>query len=189
MKKLITIFGPSECTPGDPVYDRAYQLGGLLADAGFAIVTGGYDGVMEAASKGASEKDGGVVGVTANVYFNRGRVMNQYVKKELRVSSAVDRLMELISLADGYVACGISPGTTAEVSMVWEFFIKKFIEERPLILLGKEWKAYCDSLFSQEGYKGKENYVAVVETPQEALSIILQAFGTQEKMPELSVIQ
>src|SRR5262245_44056599 len=114
MKKLITIFGPSECASGDLVYDRAYQLGGLLADAGFAIVTGGYDGVMEAASKGANEKHGGVVGVTANVYFNRGRVMNQYVKKELRVSSAVDRLMELISLADGYVACGISPGTIAE---------------------------------------------------------------------------
>jgi len=189
MKKLITIFGPSECIPGDVIYDRAYQLGSLLADAGFAVVTGGYDGVMEAASKGAHEHHGWTIGVTANVYFNRGRTINEYVKKELRVSSAVDRLMELISLADAYVACGISPGTIAEVSMVWEYFIKKFIEVKPLILVGKEWKAYCNSLFSQPGYKSKEQYVTVVETPEEALSIILQIFGTQEKMPELSVIQ
>ena len=188
MKKLITIFGPSDCKPGDPIYDRANKLGGLLGEAGFAIVTGGYDGVMEAASKGAHEAGGGVVGVTATVYFNRGRVMNQYVKKELRVSSAVDRLMELISLADGYVACGISPGTIAEVSTVWDFFIKKFIEEKPLILLGSEWKAYCDSLFSQEGYQGKEHYITIVETPAEALAIMLQTFGTQEKLPELTVI-
>jgi uncharacterized protein (TIGR00725 family) len=212
MKKLITIFGPSDCKAGDPIYDRAYKLGGLLGEAGFAIVTGGYDGVMEAASKGAHEAGGGVVGVTATVYFNRGRVMNQYVKKELRVSSAVDRLMELISLADGYVACGISPGTIAEVSTVWEFFIKKFIEEKPLILLGSEWKvwdffikkfveekplillgsewkAYCDSLFSQAGYRGRGHYVTIIENPEEALEILLTAFGKQEKMPELTVIQ
>ncbi|HET9135402.1 MAG TPA: LOG family protein [Candidatus Kapabacteria bacterium] len=188
MKKLITIFGPGQCIAGDPVYDRAYRLGCLLADAGFAIVTGGYDGVMEAASKGAHEHHGWTIGVTANVYFNRDRMMNPYVKKEVRVSSAVDRLMELISLADAYVACGISPGTIAEVSMVWEYFSKKFIEVKPLILLGAEWRAYCDALFSQDGYRDKEHYVTIVSTPEEAMEILITKFGRQENLPELSIL-
>ncbi len=188
MKKLITVFGPSECSAGDPVYDRAYKLGRLLGEAGFAIVTGGYDGVMEAASKGAYETGGSTVGVTANVYFNRGRVMNEYVKKELRVSSAVDRLMELISLADAYVACGISPGTIAEVSVVWDYFIKKFIEEKPLILLGSEWKAYYASLVSQQGYTGKAHFATVLDTVEEAVEMIVQKFGRQEKLPELTIV-
>jgi uncharacterized protein (TIGR00725 family) len=188
MKKLITIFGPSECKTGEPVYERAHELGSLLADAGFAVVTGGYDGVMEAASKGAHEHGGGTVGVTANIYHSRGRMMNEFIKKELRVSSAVDRLMELISLADAYVACGISPGTLVEVTTVWDYFIKGFIEPKPLILLGAEWKPLSDSLFSQSSYKGKEKFITLADTPEEAVNIIHQSLGKQEKLPELDVL-
>lgn len=188
MKKLVTVFGPSECSSGDAVYDRAHRLGELLADAGFAIVTGGYDGVMEAASRGAYEVGGGTVGVTANVYFNRGRLANQWVKKELRVSSAVDRLMELISLADAYIACGISPGTLVEVSSVWDFFIKGFIDVKPFILLGAEWRPLYDALLRQPSYSDKAHFVTLVSTPQEALDIILAALGPQEKLPDLTVI-
>lgn len=189
MKKLVTIFGPSECQQGDPIYDRAYSLGSLLGDAGFAVVTGGYDGVMEAASKGAHDAGGGTVGVTANVYLNRGRIANEFVKKELRVSSAVDRLMELISLADAYVACGLSPGTLVEVATVWDYFIKGFIEHRPLVLLGAEWRPFYDSLASQPGYIGKLGHVTIVDTPQQALDIIHAALGPQEKLPDLTIIE
>lgn len=188
MKKLVTVFGPSECKFGDVVYERAYQLGALLADNGFAVVTGGYEGVMEASSKGAHEHHGSTVGVTANVYLNRGRVMNEFVKKELRVSSAVDRLMELISLADAYVACGISSGTIVEVSFVWDYFLKGFIEQKPLILFGSEWRAYCEQLFSQPFYNGKEHFVTIVESADEVLAILHQRFGKQEKLPELNIL-
>ena len=189
MKKLVTIFGPSECQLGDAIYERAYEAGGILADAGFAIVTGGYEGVMEAASKGAHERGGGTVGVTANVYFNRGRATNAFIKKELRVSSAVDRLMELISLADAYVACGMSPGTLVEVTTVWDFFIKGFIETKPLILLGEEWEAFCASLFSQPGYENKKHFITIAKTPAEAAAIIITHLGVQEKLPDLTVLQ
>ncbi len=189
MKKLVTIFGPSECVEGDSIYARAHELGSLLADAGFAIVTGGYDGVMEAASKGAHEHGGGTVGVTANVYFNRGRIANTYIKKELRVSSAVDRLMELISLADAYIAVGMSPGTLVEVTTVWDYFIKGFIETKPLILLGEEWEAFCASLFSQPGYNNKQQYVTIAHTPEQAAEIIIAHLGIQEKLPDLNILQ
>ena len=61
---IVTIFGGSQAKPGDPVYQEAYLLGSLLANAGHTIQTGGYIGVMEAASRGAAENGGHVIGMT-----------------------------------------------------------------------------------------------------------------------------
>ena len=60
----ITVFGGSQPKEGDAAYAEAYQLGKLLAEAGHAVLTGGYIGTMEAASKGANEAGGHVIGVT-----------------------------------------------------------------------------------------------------------------------------
>src|SRR5689334_18245938 len=124
MKKLITIFGPSDCKPGSFPYDSAEQLGQLLAESGFGTVNGGYEGVMEAVSKGAHTAGGTVIAVTAEVYFARGREANPFITKAISVKSASDRLMELLDLADAYVACGISPGTLIEVATAWDYMVK-----------------------------------------------------------------
>jgi len=50
---IVTIFGGSKCTEVSPEYGKALDLGGKLAEAGFTICTGGYLGIMEAASRGA----------------------------------------------------------------------------------------------------------------------------------------
>ena len=61
--KIVTIFGGSRCTEGTPEYREARALGARLAEAGFTICTGGYLGVMEAASRGARENGGRVFGI------------------------------------------------------------------------------------------------------------------------------
>jgi len=188
MKKLISIFGPSECTPESMLYTRAERLGSLLAEAGFAVVNGGYSGVMEGVSKGAHSAGGGVIGVTAEVYFARGREANEFLTKEIKVKSANDQLMELIDLADAYIACGISAGTLVEVATAWDYMHKKFMEEKPLILLGKEWEELCNVLFTQDTYQGKEQFVTCVLTPEEAVGKLLEKFGKQDKLPELKVV-
>src|SRR5437879_810510 len=131
MKKLITVFGPGECLPGSMLYERAERLGALLGEAGFAVVNGGYEGVMEAVSKGSRSAGGSAIGITAEVYFNRGREPNQFITKEIMVKSAVDRLMELLDLADAHIACGMSPGTLTEVMTAWDYMVKGFIERKP----------------------------------------------------------
>lgn len=188
MKKLITIFGPSECTPDSALYTTAERLGSLLAEAGFAVVNGGYSGVMEAVSKGAHSGGGGVIGVTAEVYFARGRESNEFLTKEIKVKSANDQLMELIDLADAYIACGISAGTLVEVATAWDYMLKEFMEEKPLILFGKEWEELCNILFTQDAYKGKEQFVTCVLTSEEAVGKLLERFGKQEKLPELNIL-
>ena len=188
MKKLITIFGPSECTPETALYQTVERLGALLAEAGFAVVNGGYAGVMEAVSKGAHSAGGGVIGVTAEVYFARGKEANEFLTKEIKVKSANDQLMELIDLADAYIACGISAGTLVEVATAWDYMLKEFMEEKPLILLGKGSEELCTVLFRQEAYTSKERFVTLVRTPEEAIVKLLARFGKQEKLPELKIL-
>ena len=63
-EKIVTIFGGSKCLESDAEYADARRVGQLLADAGYTICTGGYSGVMEAASRGAHERGGRVIGIT-----------------------------------------------------------------------------------------------------------------------------
>ena len=62
-ERIVTIFGGSKCVEQDPEYGQARRAGALLAEAGFTICTGGYLGVMEAASRGAREAGGRVLGI------------------------------------------------------------------------------------------------------------------------------
>ena len=68
-EKIVTIFGGSKCGENSTEYEEAKELGRRLAEAGFTICTGGYLGVMEAASRGAREAGGRVFGVVMNVQF------------------------------------------------------------------------------------------------------------------------
>jgi len=67
MKKIITIFGSSKPLNNEEQYLNAYQLGKQLAQVGFDICTGGFNGIMEAASKGAMEGGAEAIGVTVSL--------------------------------------------------------------------------------------------------------------------------
>jgi hypothetical protein len=66
--KIVTIFGGSKCKHDSEEYLQALDLGHRLAEAGFTICTGGYLGVMEAASRGAREAGGRVFGIVMNQF-------------------------------------------------------------------------------------------------------------------------
>lgn len=189
MKKLVAVFGPTHCKAGDPLFDGAEQLGRLLAQAGFAVVTGGYGGVMEAASKGARAAGGAVIGVTAEVYFAKGREANQNLTREIRVKSATDRLMELLDLPDAWCAIGNSTGTLGEVSMAWDYMTKGFIERKPLILIGKSWEGFFGYIRTEEQFLPWLDFIQLCGTPESAVEILLKNFGTQLTLPELNVIK
>ena len=53
LEKAVTVFGSARTPPGDPEYERAHEVARLLARAGFAVITGGGPGIMEAANRGA----------------------------------------------------------------------------------------------------------------------------------------
>ena len=136
-KKVITVFGSSRPEEGHADYAEAVELGKALAQAGFAVCTGGYGGVMEGVSRGAREAGGRVLAVTSSFFRSRA---NRWVDEEITMATWQERLFELVRLGDGYVACKGGTGTLVELAVVWEMLNKKAMEHRPFVVLGDFWQ-------------------------------------------------
>lgn len=136
-ERIITVFGSSRPGEGDADYAEARELGCSLAKHGFAVCSGGYGGVMEAASRGAKESGGKTYGVTAE--FSRAKV-NKWIDVEVRKKTWEERLFELVRLADGFVACKGGTGTLVELAVVWEMLNKSVMTGKPFAVLGNFWQ-------------------------------------------------
>lgn len=147
--KVVAVYGSSATRPGDTHYDEAVAVGAALAQAGFAVMTGGYAGIMEAASRGASEAGGHVIGVTTDVIERlRGGNLtpNQWVVDEIRHPTLRERLMHLILNADAYVIMPGGLGTLNELVSVWELMRVGDIPTRPIVCYGDYWRTMLASL-------------------------------------------
>ncbi|MGC1378266.1 MAG: LOG family protein [Anaerolineales bacterium] len=144
----ITIFGGAQPAPGAPAYQDAYELGKMLATAGHTILTGGYMGTMEAASRGASEAGGHVIGVTcADIEAWRPIKPNAWVKEELRCITLQERLNALIDGCEAAIALPGGAGTLAEVALTWNLMLIDPDLQKPLILVGPGWRSVFDEFF------------------------------------------
>jgi len=135
-ERIVTIFGGAKCSESDPEYGQARRVGQLLADAGFTICTGGYLGVMEAASRGAHERGGRVIGVTMNQFKSQP---NRYLTEKVPSEHFYERLQRLITQSVGYIALRGGMGTVTEISLVWNKMQTHVLDPRPLVLLGDCW--------------------------------------------------
>lgn len=140
----VTVFGSSRVTPDEDAYQQALRLGRLLAEAGYTVCTGGYAGVMEAISRGASEAGGTVVGITVEPWSSRLRP-NAWLTRELAAAHLFERMSHLIS-SDAYIAMPGGPGTLGEVALTWNLFQTESIPLRPLILVGEAWRRVIQCL-------------------------------------------
>jgi uncharacterized protein (TIGR00730 family) len=134
--KIVTIFGGSKCSESSEEYVEAKELGARLARAGFTICTGGYLGIMEAASRGAREVGGRVFGIVMNQFKSEP---NRYLTDKVATDHFYDRLQNLITRSVGFVALRGGMGTVTEVSLVWNKLQTGVLEKRPLVLVGDCW--------------------------------------------------
>lgn len=141
-EKIVTIFGGSKCTERSAEYVEAKELGSRLAEAGFTICTGGYLGVMEAASRGAREKGGRVYGIVMNQFKSEP---NRYLTDKVATDHFYDRLQNLITRSVGFVALRGGMGTVTEVSLVWNKLQTGVLGKRPLVLVGDCWMPVVES--------------------------------------------
>lgn len=135
--RIVTIFGGSKCGENSPEYREAIELGRRLADAGFTICTGGYLGVMEAASRGARERGGRVFGIVMNQFKSEP---NRYLTDKVATNHFYERLQNLITRSVGFVAFRGGMGTMTEISLVWNKLQTRVLEPRPLVLIGDCWR-------------------------------------------------
>ncbi|WP_027878100.1 LOG family protein [Meiothermus cerbereus] len=117
--RLITVFGSSRVQPGTPAFAEAHAWGLAIAQAGFGVATGGYNGAMEAVSQGAKEGGGLVVGITAPSLFPQRDGPNLHVDLELPSSSLLTRIERLIDVGMACLALPGGVGTLAEILAAW----------------------------------------------------------------------
>ena len=146
----VTVFGGSQPPRDSAAYLQAVELGKLLAEAGHAVLTGGYIGTMEAVSRGANEAGGHVIGVTClEIERWRGVGANPWVKEERKFETLRQRLDGLIDGCDAAIALPGGPGTLTEISLMWNLMIVDAMPRKPLILIGPGWRSVMERLFEQ----------------------------------------
>lgn len=160
--KIISVFGSSRTAVGSSEYEEARATGRLLAEAGFVTMTGGYNGTMEAVSRGAKEADGHVIGVTVSLFDSRQLSANAWVDEEIKKPDYLSRVHHLIQASDGYIALRGGVGTLTEVSTTWSLLQLEAISRRPLRDLMNELVISRQDL----------SLLLVVETPEEAVEVL-----------------
>ncbi len=160
----ITIFGGSQPAVDSAAYAAAYMLGRLLAEQGHAVLTGGYIGAMEAASRGAHEAGGHVIGVTCEeIEAWRPIRANRWVKEERKTSTLLERLKGLFTGCDTAIALPGGPGTLAEIALMWNLMIIGALPPRPLILVGNGWQSTLNQAFQSQGEYFPEKQRALIQ--------------------------
>ncbi|MCC7447333.1 MAG: LOG family protein [Anaerolineae bacterium] len=141
-QKVVGIYGSANMQPGDPDYIDAHRLGEQLARANYAVMTGGYSGAMAAASQGAAEANGHVIGVTVGLFRERGLVPNPFLHEEVHLPSLAERLNYLIVKPDAYVFLKGGAGTLSEMALAWSLLQVAEVPARPMVLVGPMWRDF-----------------------------------------------
>ena len=172
MEPIITIFGGSRCQAGDVEYEEARRAGQLLAEAGYTICTGGYLGVMEAASRGARERGGRVLGIVLNQFKSEP---NRYLTDKVASAHFYERLQHLITRSQGFIAFRGGLGTVTEISLVWNKLQTRVIERRPLVLVGECWSPVLSAWQNHLVVSAEDTQLLdVVQGGAEAVQLILR---------------
>jgi hypothetical protein len=172
--KVISVFGSSRPRDGDPEYLEALEVGRALALEGFVVCNGGYGGIMEASARGAKEVGGETLGITVETF---SRTANRWIDREIRKASLPERIATLVDLADGYVILKGGTGTLLELAYVWEFINKKFIEEKPIVIVGDFWTRVVETLKDEllwEGLGDSTKFIQRVDSPRECAGLLKQ---------------
>jgi uncharacterized protein (TIGR00730 family) len=141
--KAVTIFGSARIREGDPYYAKARELGGLLAKAGFAVITGGGPGIMEAANRGCHEAGGLSIG--CNIELPQEQAVNGYVDLGIEFRYFFARKTMFVKYADGFAIFPGGFGTLDELFESLTLIQTGKIRHFPVVLVGKAyWTGLLD---------------------------------------------
>jgi uncharacterized protein (TIGR00725 family) len=172
-KKNITVFGSSIPRSGEREYEIAFKLGEILAHNNISVCSGGFQGIMDAVSKGAVENGSEAVGVTLDFY---NAIPSRYLTKEIRCKTLFERLKTLIEIGDAYIVLQGGTGTLLELSLVWEFMNKNMIEMKPFACHGKMWNEIIDLMEVQIlKEKRKTGLIKCFEDIEECASYLIRS--------------
>ncbi len=170
----IAFLGYADAKPSDWEYQSAKATAKILAESGYEIVNGGGPGVMRAATEGAHEDDGKVIGVTYYPLERQtnyeGRDPENKFDQEIVTQDYVERTLKLLEIADVYLIFNGGTGTISEWGMAWGLARIHFGHHKPLILFGDFWHNIIEAIGKNMRLRPEELKVYhIVTSPEEVL--------------------
>ena len=174
----VSIFGSARVAPGSPEYAKAEELGRLLAQAGFTVITGGGGGVMEAGNKGAAEAGGHSVGLNIELPFEQRP--NPYANVRLSFHYFFVRKVIFVKYSVAYVVMPGGFGTLDELAEALTLIQTRRIRPFPVILVDSAyWGGLLDWIRSVQLERGMISpedldIIEVMDEPAEIVRRIKQ---------------
>ncbi|RZU18768.1 hypothetical protein EV645_0967 [Kribbella rubisoli] len=175
----ISVFGSARTKPDDPMYAAAEETGRKLVAAGYAVITGGGPGVMEAANKGASEAGGVSVGLGIELPFENG--LNEWVDIGMNFRYFFTRKTMFVKYAQGFVVMPGGFGTLDELFEALTLAQTRKVTSFPVVLFGTAyWGGLVEWLRNTMLEDGKISAAdldmfTVTDDVDEAISYIMKA--------------
>jgi hypothetical protein len=182
-RPAVSIFGSARVLDGTPTYERARATGRAFAEAGFAVVTGGGPGVMEAANRGCKEGDGLSVGFNIELPHEQGP--NPYCDVALTFHHFYARKVMFVKAAEGFV---IFPGGFGTQDELWEALTliqTGKIGNFPVVLFDSDyWEELLDWLreeMLEDGLisPGDVDLLYVTDDPKEAVELVVSRYDVR----------
>jgi len=183
--KAVTIFGSARIGPEDAHYDAALETGRLLAEAGFAIITGAGPGIMEAANKGARLGGGRSIGCNIELPFEQGA--NPYVDTLVNFRYFFVRKTMFIKYSVAFIIFPGGFGTLDELFEALTLIQTGKIYRFPVILFGRYYWAgllrWLQARVLSEGKisEGDLDLMLVTDDPMEAAQAVISAYKSLGK--------
>jgi uncharacterized protein (TIGR00730 family) len=183
----VTLFGSARVPQDHPVYRTAQDVGRRFAEAGFAVVTGGGPGVMEAANRGAQEAGGLSVGF--NIDLPHEQHHNSYLDIGLTFKHFYARKTMLVKAAEGFVMFPGGFGTLDELFEALTLIQTGKVLNFPVVLFGRDhWEGLLEwirarLLETAMISASDEELLYLTDDPVEAVEIVVRCY--QERCAEL----
>ncbi len=181
--KGVTIFGSARTHPDDPQYAQAVEVARLLAEAGFAIITGAGPGIMEAANKGAKVAGGRSIGCNIELPFEQGA--NPYVDTVINFRYFFVRKTMFIKYSNAFIIFPGGFGTLDEAFEALTLIQTGKISQFPVILFGRHYWAglirwlQTRVLGERKISSGDLDLMLLTDDPEEACSAVVAAYQAQ----------
>jgi hypothetical protein len=174
----ITVFGSARVHEGSPAYDQAREIGRLLAKAGYAVITGGGPGVMEAANRGCQE--GGGLSVGCNIELPHEQDINPYVDLGVEFRYFFARKVMFVKYADGFVIMPGGFGTMDELFEALTLIQTGKIRHFPVVLVGSKFFGglvdFIRATLLDQGMIAATDVdlVSITDDPAEAVRMVIE---------------
>ncbi|MGH3311901.1 MAG: TIGR00730 family Rossman fold protein [Streptomyces sp.] len=177
----ISVFGSARTPPDSPEYEAGVRIGRALAEAGFAVITGGGPGAMEAANRGALEAGGTSVGLGIELPFEQG--LNQYVDIGVNFRYFFVRKTMFVKYARGFVVLPGGLGTLDELFEAMTLVQTRKVTRFPIVLFGSDyWQGLLDwlrgSVIAQGKASGRDvDLFHVTDDIEETVALVTKEAG------------